>query len=75
MIEKIKALLQWLVQLERNEHRHWCFIRYPEECKNAHSAWMCNGIFCSNKDRKDCINCVRSEKQKISEDNRYTKVL
>ncbi|KWX82106.1 hypothetical protein AXF24_12665 [Streptococcus pneumoniae] len=24
MIEKLKALLQWWVLLERSEHNHWC---------------------------------------------------
>ena len=74
MIEKFKALLQWFVLLERKEHRHWCFIRNPQECEHAYSCWMCKGSFCANIERKDCPKCKKSDKQTISAYNKYIKV-
>ena len=53
-IRKLKALLQWLVLLEIEHHRHWC-----ENLQCYHSAvcWDCDGIFCANRERKNCANC------------------
>jgi len=60
MIEKLKALIQWFVLLERQEHRHWCYHRIPrQDCEHVSSCWMCNGIFCANIERLDCKECEK----------------
>ena len=60
MIEKLKALLQWFVLLEREEHRHWCTMPNgfnDSSCEHMTGAWMCNGIWCAKIERKDCPQC------------------
>lgn len=57
MIEKLKALLQWFIQLERTEHRHWCNHCPEHTCQYEYRAWECRGIFCANIERRDCPAC------------------
>jgi hypothetical protein len=67
MIEKFKALVQWFVRLERQEHQHWCTLKpvpwsphgvNDSRCKHQSIAWRCNGVFCARIERKDCPDCV-----------------
>jgi hypothetical protein len=63
MWNKLAALLQWFVQLELQEHRHWCSLweadgRSYNPCQHRTCCWMCTGIFCVGVERKDCLDCV-----------------
>lgn len=54
---KLKALIQWLVTLELQQHRHWCELKPGRECDHQYGAWYCIGVFCGNKQRVDCAEC------------------
>jgi hypothetical protein len=59
-MERIRGLLQWFWQLTPEEHRHWCMYYVGEDrnpCKHTSSCWMCNGITCSDMERKNCPAC------------------
>ncbi len=57
MIKKVKAILQWIVQLELQEHNHWCPRIANYECRHSFAAWHCSGVFCANQEKKLCIEC------------------
>lgn len=60
MIKKLKALIQWFMLLELQEHRHWCELNINgtyNDCRHRNSCWMCVGLFCSNRERKNCPAC------------------
>jgi hypothetical protein len=64
MIEKIKALIQWFVILERQTHHHWCTMPKGFDdgsCEHMTSAWYCKGIWCANVESKDCPACVKKQ--------------
>lgn len=69
IILKFKALIQWFVLLELEEHRHWCPT--ANDCYHKSCAWYCKGLFCSHIERKPCPNCkqglVRVCKGKMGE--------
>lgn len=58
MKRKIVALIQWWLQLEPVDHRHWCLLGddHPH-CEHQHAAWHCTGALCINQERKDCPGC------------------
>jgi len=63
---KIRALIQWFLLLEVQEHKHWCENR---DCKRKHSFvfWNCTGILCVNTERKDCPSCTGKSNPNFSE--------
>lgn len=74
MINKFKALIQWFMSLEVQEHRHWCKLE-PEgynsgRCEHQSSCWYCTGLFCSHTERKDCPNCAAMSDEEKSEISR-----
>jgi hypothetical protein len=63
-MSKLKALVQWFVQLELREHGHWCtneWITGRDEkraaCPHRGYRWSCYGVFCAGIERKDCPEC------------------
>lgn len=72
MFEKVLALIQWFVLLERQEHGHWCDMRGEyamrdrlkrKNCPTNGYRWGCKGIFCANREHKDCPACREWDKQ------------
>jgi hypothetical protein len=71
-MRKLKALLQWFILLDLQEHGHWCPM-YGEyrlrdrmkrtQCPHHGYRWECTGIFCANVEQKDCPTCVEYEKR------------
>jgi hypothetical protein len=66
MIAKIKALVQWFVQLEVQEHGHWCHYEWHKGREEKRAAcpykgyrWPCFGVLCANVERKDCYGCLK----------------
>ena len=60
-MKKLKALIQWFIQLELQEHRHWCHLCEADgtynKCEHRSSCWMCSGVFCAGVERKNCPAC------------------
>ena len=54
-MNKIKALIQWFMSLEVQEHRHWCTTKTKNHWNEC---WMCVGLFCVNVDYKKCPKCI-----------------
>ena len=61
-MNKLKALVQWFMALEVQEHLHWC-LAWPRDkdshCQHQYAAWTCKGVFCANTERKNCPDCER----------------
>ncbi len=54
MKKRLLGLIQWWMQLEPIEHRHWCLNR---ACYHSSIAWRCEGALCAHLEKKDCPNC------------------
>jgi hypothetical protein len=67
---KIKALVQWFMELELVAHGHWCIFNFNtddhptyrrdskrEACPTKGYRWDCKGVFCSGVERKNCPAC------------------
>jgi hypothetical protein len=61
-MSKLKALVQWFMALELQEHNHWC-LNWPRDadsrCQHQYSAWSCKGVFCANTEHKNCPTCEK----------------
>lgn len=79
MLEKIKALVQWFMQLERSEHPHWCVFNWSDDdpptykrdekrsaCPLKGYRWDCKGLFCANVERKNCPACAEWDRVNAS---------
>lgn len=72
IILKLKALVQWFVQLELLPHSHVCTAPYTrfsynktkrELCPHKFEYYDCKGVFCGNIEEKDCEACERFVKE------------
>lgn len=59
MKRKLIGIIHWWMQLEPIRHRHWC--PNTNDCYHRSVAWYCEGLFCSDVDRKPCPNCVENK--------------